>query len=82
MNLNFLVKEFMMVSNNQARRLLGMPFKLSRSKRNIQVSVIAKENATALPEELKDKPFVAVQKNKATEKKTYHSISVFYPEYI
>lgn len=71
-----------MVSNNQARRLLGMPFKLSRSKRNIQVSVIAKENATALPEELKDKSFVAVQKNKATEKKTYHSISVFYPEYI
>lgn len=82
MNLNFLVKEFMMVSNNQARRLLGMPFKLSRSKRNIQVSVIAKENATALPEKLQDKPFIAVQKNKATEKKTYHSVSVFYPEYI
>lgn len=71
-----------MVSNNQARRLLGMPFKLSRSKRNIQVSVIAKENAWSLPEKLQDKPFVAVQKNKATEKKTYHSVSVFYPEYI
>lgn len=71
-----------MVSNNQARRLLGMPFKLSRSKRNIQVSVIAKENARSLPEKLQDKPFVAVQKNKATEKKTYHSVSVFYPEYI
>lgn len=38
-----------MVSNNQARRLLGMSFKLSRSKRNIQVSVIAKEKAATLP---------------------------------
>lgn len=60
-----------MVSNNSARRLLGMPYKQSRSKKNIRVSVDLKDNVT-----------VAVQKNKATEKKTYHSVTVFYPEYI
>ncbi|ENU1228811.1 MULTISPECIES: stationary-phase-induced ribosome-associated protein [Providencia] len=60
-----------MVSNNSARRLLGMPYKLSRSKRNIRVSLGSKDNA-----------IVAVQKNKATEKKTYHSVTVFYPEYV
>lgn len=60
-----------MVSNNSARRLLGMPYKQSRSKRNIRVSLGSKDNSS-----------VAVQKNKATEKKTYHSVSVFYPEYV
>lgn len=50
-----------MVSNNQARRLLGMSFKLSRSKRNIQVSVIAKEKRR-LCQKSEDKPFVAMQK--------------------
>ncbi|AWS51467.1 MULTISPECIES: stationary-phase-induced ribosome-associated protein [Providencia] len=60
-----------MVSNNNARRLLGMPYKLSRSKKNIRVSLSSKDNAA-----------VAVQKNKATEKKTYHSVTVFYPEYV
>ncbi len=60
-----------MVSNNSARRLLGMPYKLSRSKKNIRVSIGSKDNIV-----------VAVQKNKATEKKTYHSITVFYPEYV
>ncbi len=60
-----------MVSNNSARRLLGMPYKLSRSKKNIRVSIGSKNNIA-----------VAVQKNKATEKKTYHSITVFYPEYV
>ncbi|HCH7934247.1 MULTISPECIES: stationary-phase-induced ribosome-associated protein [Providencia] len=60
-----------MVSNNSARRLLGMPYKLSRSKKNIRVSIGSKDNIA-----------VAVQKNKSTEKKTYHSITVFYPEYV
>ncbi|MGG4607611.1 stationary-phase-induced ribosome-associated protein [Providencia sp. Me31A] len=60
-----------MVSNNNARRLLGMPYKQSRSKRNIRVSLGSKDNVS-----------VAIQKNKATEKKTYHSVTVFYPEYV
>lgn len=60
-----------MVSNNSARRLLGMPYKQSRSKKNIRVSIGSQDNKT-----------VAVQKNKATEKKTYHSVTVFYPEYV
>lgn len=60
-----------MVSNSSARRLLGMPYKQSRSKRNIRISLGSKDNSS-----------VAVQKNKATEKKTYHSVSVFYPEYV
>lgn len=60
-----------MVSNNNARRLLGMPYKLSRSKKHIRVSLGSKDNVP-----------VAVQKNKATEKKTYHSVTVFYPEYV
>ncbi|MEX6002440.1 stationary-phase-induced ribosome-associated protein [Providencia vermicola] len=33
LNLNVVVKESIMVSNNTARRLLGMPYKLSRSKK-------------------------------------------------
>ncbi|EPQ7200692.1 MULTISPECIES: stationary-phase-induced ribosome-associated protein [Providencia] len=72
-----------MVSNNAARRLLGMPYKLSRSKKNIRVSVVAKENVTEqLPAELQNQPVVAALNNKATEKKNYHSTTVFYPEYI
>ncbi|EMN4129884.1 MULTISPECIES: stationary-phase-induced ribosome-associated protein [Providencia] len=72
-----------MVSNNTARRLLGMPYKLSRSKKNMRVSIIAKENATQqLPAELQNKSVVAALNNKATEKKTYHSTTVFYPEYV
>lgn len=60
-----------MVSNNAARRLLGMPYKLSRSKKNIRVSVVAKENVTEqLPAELQNQPVVAALNNKATEKKT------------
>ncbi|HGN1704908.1 TPA: stationary-phase-induced ribosome-associated protein [Providencia rettgeri] len=60
-----------MVSNNSARRLLGMPYKQSRSKRNIRISLGSKDNVS-----------VAIQKNKATEKKTHHSVTVFYPEYV
>ncbi|MER5079634.1 stationary-phase-induced ribosome-associated protein [Providencia stuartii] len=72
-----------MVSNNAARRLLGMPYKLSRSKKNIRVSVVVKENVTEqLPAELQNQPVVAALNNKATEKKTYHSTTVFYPEYV
>lgn len=72
-----------MVSNNAARRLLGMPYNLSRSKKNIRVSVVAKENVTEqLPAELQNQPVVAALNNKATEKKTYHSTTVFYPEYV
>ncbi len=71
-----------MVSNNKARRLLGMPYKQSRSKNNIRVSLIMKENASELPAYLHGNAIVAVQKNKATEKKTYHSVTVFYPEYV
>ncbi|MBG5935035.1 stationary-phase-induced ribosome-associated protein [Providencia stuartii] len=72
-----------MVSNNAARRLLGMPYKLSRSKKNIRVSVVAKENVTEqLLAELQNQPVVAALNNKATEKKTYHSTTVFYPEYV
>lgn len=72
-----------MVSNNAARRLLGMPYKLSRSKKNIRVSVVAKENVTEqLPAELQNQPVVSALNNKATEKKTYHSTTVFYPEYV
>ncbi len=71
-----------MVSNNRARRLLGMPYKQSRSKNNIRVSLITKENVSELPEHLHGNAIVAAQKNKATEKKTYHSVTVFYPEYV
>ncbi|MBP6121170.1 MULTISPECIES: stationary-phase-induced ribosome-associated protein [Providencia] len=71
-----------MVSNNKVRRLLGMPYKQSRSKNNIRVSLIMKENASELPAHLHGNAIVAVQKNKATEKKTYHSVTVFYPEYV
>lgn len=72
-----------MVSNNAARRLLGMPYKLSRSKKNLRVSIVTKDNATSkLPDDLKNKSVVAALKNRATEKKTYHSTTVFYPEYV
>lgn len=59
-----------MVSNNAARRLLGMPYKLSRSKKNLRVSIVTKENATSnLPDDLQNKSVVAALKNTATEKK-------------
>ncbi|MEY0962062.1 stationary-phase-induced ribosome-associated protein [Providencia alcalifaciens] len=47
-----------MVSNNSARRLLGMPYKLSRSKKNIRVSIGSKDNIA-----------VAVQKTKQQKRK-------------
>lgn len=72
-----------MVSNNEASRLLGMPYKLSRSKKNLRVSIVTKDNATSkFPDDLKNKFVVAALKNRATEKKTYHSTTVFYPEYV
>ncbi len=46
-----------MVSNNSARRLLGMPYKLSRSKKNIRVSIGSKDNIA-----------VAVQKKQSNRK--------------
>ncbi|PHM53970.1 stationary-phase-induced ribosome-associated protein [Xenorhabdus hominickii] len=74
-----------MLSNRAARRLLGMPYKLSNSKRNVKVSLInlsSSDSTHQVPEHLSHSSFVAMKRDAASGKVTYHAGNAFYPEFL
>ncbi|OTA21263.1 hypothetical protein Xbed_00490 [Xenorhabdus beddingii] len=74
-----------MLSNRAARRLLGMSYTLSNSKRRVTVSLLnlaSGDNTHQVPEPLSHSPFVAMKRDAVAGKVTYHAVKAFYPEYI
>ncbi|PHM40101.1 hypothetical protein Xmau_02287 [Xenorhabdus mauleonii] len=72
-----------MLSNRAARRLLGMSYKVSNSKRRVTVSLLKSgDNTHQLPEHLSNSSFVVMKRNAVSGKTTYHSGNIFYPAYM
>ncbi|WP_340608035.1 stationary-phase-induced ribosome-associated protein [Xenorhabdus bharatensis] len=74
-----------MLSNRAARRLLGMPYKLSNSKRRVTISLLNLEASTdkqQIPEHLSHSSFISTKRDTASGKMTYHSGNAFYPEHV
>ncbi|PHM61832.1 stationary-phase-induced ribosome-associated protein [Xenorhabdus ishibashii] len=74
-----------MLSNRAARRLLGLPYKLSNSKRRVKISLLnpaSNDSTHQIPEHLSNSSFVAIKRDVVSGKATYHAGNVFYPEYL
>ncbi|MBI6548719.1 stationary-phase-induced ribosome-associated protein [Xenorhabdus lircayensis] len=74
-----------MLSNRAAKRLLGMSYKLSNSKRKVTISLLnlaSSDNTHQVPEHLSNSSFVAMKRDTSSGKVTYHAGTVFYPEYL
>ncbi|MDC9613529.1 MULTISPECIES: stationary-phase-induced ribosome-associated protein [Xenorhabdus] len=74
-----------MLSNRAARRLLGMSYKLSNSKRRVTISLLnlaSSDSTHQVPEHLNNASFVAMKRNSVSGKTTYHTGNAFYPEYL
>ncbi|SFN90316.1 stationary-phase-induced ribosome-associated protein [Xenorhabdus japonica] len=74
-----------MLSNRAARRLLGLSYKLSNSKRRVKVSLLnpaSDDSAHQVPEHLSNSSFVSMKRDSVSGKVTYHVVNAFYPEYL
>ncbi|WP_109400604.1 stationary-phase-induced ribosome-associated protein [Proteus sp. TJ1640] len=74
-----------MKTNRVARRILGLPYNLSRSKKKVRFSIIASTNAENVPAELKNAAKVCLKQDfrkKATHKRIYMKLTDAYPEYL
>ncbi|MDX7991219.1 stationary-phase-induced ribosome-associated protein [Xenorhabdus littoralis] len=74
-----------MLSNRAARRLLGLSYKLSNSKRRVTVSLLnlaSADNTHQVPEHLSNASFIAMKRDTVSEKVIYHAGNNFYPEYL
>ncbi|MDC9594890.1 stationary-phase-induced ribosome-associated protein [Xenorhabdus sp. IM139775] len=73
-----------MLSNKAARRLLGLPYKLSHSKRRVTISRLnpaSSDSTHQIPEHLSHSSFIAIKRDAASGKVTYHAGNAFYPEH-
>ncbi|QPB79852.1 hypothetical protein EHE21_10865 [Proteus sp. GOKU] len=74
-----------MKTNRVARRILGLPYNLSRSKKKVRFSIIASTNAENVPAELKNTAKVCLKQDlrkKAEHKRIYMKLTDAYPEYL
>ncbi|MDR0218284.1 MAG: stationary-phase-induced ribosome-associated protein [Enterobacteriaceae bacterium] len=74
-----------MLNNKTARKLLGMSYKLSNSKRRVTISLLKRDsgdNKHQIPEHLSHSSFISVKRDAASGKTTYHSGNAFYPNYL
>ncbi|CRL60039.1 stationary-phase-induced ribosome-associated protein [Proteus vulgaris] len=74
-----------MKTNRVARRILGLPYNLSRSKKKVRFSIIASIDAENLPTELKNMALVCLKQDfrkKAENKRIYMKLTDAYPEYL
>ncbi|SFU35977.1 stationary-phase-induced ribosome-associated protein [Xenorhabdus koppenhoeferi] len=74
-----------MLSNRAARRLLGLSYKVSNSKRRVKISLLnpaSSDSTHQLPEHLINSSFVAMKRDKTSGKTTYHTGNAFYPAYL
>ncbi|MBQ0215384.1 stationary-phase-induced ribosome-associated protein [Proteus vulgaris] len=74
-----------MKTNRVARRILGLPYNLSRSKKKVRFSIIASTDAENLPAELKSMAQVCLKQDfrkKAENKRIYMKLTDAYPEYL
>ncbi|MCO8050767.1 MULTISPECIES: stationary-phase-induced ribosome-associated protein [Proteus] len=74
-----------MKTNRVARRILGLPYNLSRSKKKVRFSIIASTNAENVPAELKNAAKICLKQDfrkKATLKRIYMKLTDAYPEYL
>ncbi|CDL83196.1 stationary-phase-induced ribosome-associated protein [Xenorhabdus szentirmaii] len=74
-----------MLSNRAARRLLGLSYTVSNSKRGVKVSLLnlaSGDSSHQLPEHLSHSSFVAMKRHSVSGKVSYHSGKAFYPEYL
>ncbi|REF27169.1 hypothetical protein BDD26_1911 [Xenorhabdus cabanillasii] len=74
-----------MYSNRAARRLLGMPYKLSKSKRRVTISLLNLDSSDSkhqIPEHLSHSSFISIKRDTSSGKVTYHSGNAFYPKYL
>ncbi|CDG22672.1 conserved exported protein of unknown function [Xenorhabdus poinarii G6] len=74
-----------MLSNRAARRLLGMSYKLSNSKRRVTLSLLnlaSGGNTHQVPEHLNHSSFVSMKQDAVSGKTTYHVGNAFYPEHL
>ncbi|MDC9604929.1 stationary-phase-induced ribosome-associated protein [Xenorhabdus griffiniae] len=74
-----------MLSNRAARRLLGLSYKLSNSKRRVKVSLLnpaSSDNTHQIPEHLSHSSFVAMKRDAVSGKVTYHAGNAFYPKHL
>lgn len=73
-----------MRTNRAARRLLGMPYTLSKrkSKVNIFIAETAGENAENIPPSLRSAHKVCVIKDDKKNTRVYHRIETYYPGYM
>lgn len=74
-----------MKTNRVARRILGLPYNLSRSKKKVRFSIIASTNTENVPAELKNAAKICLKQDfrkKATHKRIYMKLTDAYPEYL
>ncbi|MCC8381714.1 MULTISPECIES: stationary-phase-induced ribosome-associated protein [unclassified Xenorhabdus] len=74
-----------MLSNRAARRLLGMPYKLSNSKRRVTISLLnlnADTDKHQIPEHLNHSSFISKKRDASSGKISYHSGNAFYPNHL
>lgn len=74
-----------MKTNRVARRILGLPYNLSRTKRKVRFSIIASANAENVPAELKNTAKICLKQDlrkNAEHKRIYMKLTDAYPEYL
>ena len=74
-----------MKTNRVARRILGLPYNLSRSKKKVRFSIITPTEADNLPVELKNAAQVCLKqdfRNPVEKRRMYLKLTDAYPEYL
>ncbi|AYA41013.1 stationary-phase-induced ribosome-associated protein [Xenorhabdus nematophila] len=74
-----------MLSNRAARRLLGLSYTVSNSKRRVKISLLhlaSGDGTHQIPEHLSHSSFIAMKRDTVSGKMTYHPGNTFYPEYL
>lgn len=73
-----------MKTNRVARRILGLPYNLSRSKKKVRFSIITPTESDNLPAELKNATRICLNKisEKCANKRIYMKLTDAYPDYL
>lgn len=74
-----------MKTNRVARRILGLPYALSQSKKKVRFSIISTAEAENIPTELKNAPRVCLKQDLSDPKNKKHryvKLTDAYPEYL
>lgn len=74
-----------MKTNRVARRLLGLPYNLSQSKKKVRFSIVTPTETDSLPTELKNMAKVCLKqdaRDPAQKKQKYMKLTDAYPEYL